>query len=78
MARLPRAPLISKRFAFLRGHPSLLGTKFKFSKHGQSGLEISENLPHLALLVSVVITTVVLIGGLYYFRRMERTFADTV
>jgi len=37
-----------------------------------------ENLPHLALLVSVVITTVVLIGGLYYFRRMERTFADTV
>jgi len=44
----PKELLEGKRFAFLRGHPSLLGTKFKFAKHGQSGLEISENLPHLA------------------------------
>src|SRR5262245_23145340 len=44
----PKELLEGKRFAFLRGHPSLLGTKFKFARHGQSGLEISENLPHLA------------------------------
>jgi hypothetical protein len=46
--KCPEHLLAGKRFAFLRGHPSLLGTKFKFEKHGNSGLEISENLPHLA------------------------------
>ncbi|HMC10348.1 MAG TPA: DUF1501 domain-containing protein [Pirellulaceae bacterium] len=44
----PKEFLEGKRFAFLRGHPSLLGTKFKFARHGQSGLELSELLPHLA------------------------------
>ncbi len=44
----PKELLEGQRFAFLRGHPSLLGTKFRFSQHGQSGIEISENLPHLA------------------------------
>src|SRR5262245_57209301 len=45
--KCPEHLLAGQRFAFLRGHPSLLGTKFKFEKHGQSGLEISENLPPL-------------------------------
>src|SRR5262245_42226809 len=40
----PKELLEGKRFAFLRGHPSLLGTKFKFSQHGKSGIELSENL----------------------------------
>jgi hypothetical protein len=44
----PKHLLEGQRFAFLRGHPSLLGTKFKFDKHGECGLELSENLPHLA------------------------------
>ena len=35
-------------------------------------------VPQLALIFSGVITVVVLISGLFYFRRMERTFADTV
>ena len=30
------------------------------------------------LAVSLVVTLVLLIGGLYYFRRMEKTFADVV
>ena len=30
------------------------------------------------MVVSVLVTLVLLIGGLYYFRRMERTFADVV
>jgi uncharacterized protein DUF1501 len=44
----PKEFLEGKRFAFLRGHPSLMGTPFKFAQHGQSGLELSELLPHLA------------------------------
>jgi hypothetical protein len=37
-----------KRFAFLRGHPSIAASRFAFSRHGESGAEISELLPHLA------------------------------
>jgi hypothetical protein len=44
----PQELLEGQRFAFLRGHPSLLGPRFKFQKHGQSGVELSELLPHLA------------------------------
>jgi lipopolysaccharide transport system permease protein len=32
----------------------------------------------LTLAVSTVISVIVLISGMYYFRRMERTFADMV
>lgn len=34
--------------------------------------------PGPMLAVSILVTAVVLIGGLYYFRRMEKTFADVV
>ena len=34
--------------------------------------------PGALLAVSVAITIVILVGGLYYFRRMEKTFADVV
>ena len=34
--------------------------------------------PGALLAVSVAITIVILVGGLYYFRRMEQTFADVV
>ena len=44
----PDEYLEGQRFAFLRGHPKLLGTEFKFARHGQSGLELSEMLPNLA------------------------------
>ncbi|MCH2125033.1 MAG: DUF1501 domain-containing protein [Pirellulaceae bacterium] len=44
----PESHLQGQRFAFLRGHPSLLGTQFRFRQHGDSGLEFSEVLPHLA------------------------------
>jgi hypothetical protein len=44
----PKHLIEGQRFAFLRGHPSLLGPRFKFAQHGQSGLELSELLPHLA------------------------------
>ncbi len=44
----PREFMDSVRFAFIKGHPSLLGTPYKFKKHGQSGVELSELLPNLA------------------------------
>ena len=37
-----------KRFAFIRGHPKIAASKYTFSRHGVSGLEISELLPHLS------------------------------
>jgi hypothetical protein len=36
-----------KRFAFIGGEMALAGTEFKFQRHGQSGLELSELLPNL-------------------------------
>jgi hypothetical protein len=36
------------RAAFINPNSTLLGPKFKFAKHGQSGAELSELLPHLA------------------------------
>src|SRR5438128_708459 len=36
------------RAAFINPNATLLGPKFKFAKHGQSGAELSELLPHLA------------------------------
>lgn len=35
------------RLAFIREQPHLLGSPYKFIKHGESGLELSELLPHL-------------------------------
>jgi hypothetical protein len=37
-----------QRYAFIRPDSSLLGPRFKFQRHGQSGAELSEVLPHLA------------------------------
>jgi len=36
-----------KRLAFIREHPVLLGTRFRFQRHGQAGIELSEHLPKL-------------------------------
>jgi len=47
--QLPPAELLKNyRAAFINPNSKLLGPKFKFTKHGQSGAEISELLPHLA------------------------------
>ena len=43
----PKKFLEGQRFAFLRGDLKLMGSKFKFRKHGESGIELSEKLPHL-------------------------------
>lgn len=44
----PPSLLEGKRFAFIRGVPKMLGPQAAFKQHGQSGLWLSDNLPHLA------------------------------
>ena len=46
---LPPADLLKGyRAAFINPNSKLLGPKFRFARHGQSGAELSELLPHLA------------------------------
>ncbi len=45
--KCPKSLLEKQRFAFIKGHPTLLGTPHKFSQHGQNGRWVSDLLPHL-------------------------------
>jgi len=50
--KLPPPDLLKDyRAAFINPQSTLLGPKFKFAKHGRSGIELSELLPHLATVV---------------------------
>ena len=51
MQPCPDELLKNQRFAFIKGHPKLLGTPYKFRQHGQSGQWISELLPHIGEVV---------------------------
>jgi hypothetical protein len=44
----PEEYIRGQQFAFIKGKPKLLGTPHRFARHGQSGQEMSEILPHLA------------------------------
>jgi hypothetical protein len=44
----PPSVLKGYRSAFINPNSALLGTKFKFARHGKSGVELSELLPNLA------------------------------
>ncbi|MSU36999.1 MAG: DUF1501 domain-containing protein [Pedosphaera sp.] len=48
---LPPSVIGGQRYAFIRPDAAVLGPRFKFAKHGQSGAELSEMLPHLAAVV---------------------------
>jgi hypothetical protein len=37
-----------ERFAFIKGHPKLLGSPYQFRQHGESGNWLSSLLPHLS------------------------------
>ena len=50
--RLPPAALLEGyRAAFINPNSALLGPKYKFVRHGRSGIEISELLPHIGSIV---------------------------
>ncbi|QDT52505.1 hypothetical protein Pan44_05170 [Caulifigura coniformis] len=44
----PESLLEGRRFAFIGGKMTLSGSKYRFRRHGASGQEMSELLPHLA------------------------------
>src|SRR5687768_3878653 len=47
--QLPPADLLKGyRAAFINPNSALLGPKYKFARHGQCGMELSELLPHTA------------------------------
>lgn len=48
---IPPEVIGGQRYAFIRSDAAVLGPRFKFAKHGQSGTELSEMLPHLAKVV---------------------------
>lgn len=48
---IPPEIIAGQRYAFIRSDAAALGPQYKFAKHGQSGAEISEILPHLAKIV---------------------------
>ncbi len=43
----PDEYLKGEQFAFIKGHPTLLGGLYSFARHGRCGMEMSELLPHL-------------------------------
>lgn len=45
--RCPDELLKGKRFAFIGGEMTLAGSPYRFDRHGQCGMEMSELLPHL-------------------------------
>jgi hypothetical protein len=50
----PPALMAGKRFAFLKGNETLLGTTRKFARYGNCGMELSELLPHHRKIVDEV------------------------
>ena len=45
---VPADVVKDQRYAFIQPNASLMAARYKFAKHGQSGAELSEMLPHLA------------------------------
>src|SRR5882672_2014798 len=48
---VPAEVVMGQKYAFIKPDAALYATEFKFAKHGRSGAEISEALPHLAEVV---------------------------
>jgi len=50
----PDELLKGKRFAFIKGVPEMMGTPYKFARHGHAGSYVSELLPHFSKVVDDV------------------------
>ena len=51
MQPCPDELLKNQRFAFIKGHPLLLGSPYKFARRGECGAWVSELLPHVSSVV---------------------------
>jgi hypothetical protein len=45
---IPAEVVKDQRYAFIEKDAALMSSRYKFARHGQSGVELSEMLPHLA------------------------------
>src|SRR2546421_12306972 len=45
---VPKEVVMGQKYAFIKPDAALFASEFKFAKHGRSGAELSETLPHLA------------------------------
>ena len=48
---IPPSVIQGQRYAFIQPDAAVLGPRFRFAKHGKSGVQLSETLPHLARIV---------------------------
>src|SRR3954452_5193077 len=48
MKPCPEGLIKNQQFAFIKGHPKLLASPFKFKQHGRCGAWVSELLPHFS------------------------------
>ncbi len=48
---IPPEVIGGQRYAFIRPDAAVLGPQYQFARHGESGAELSEMLPHLATVV---------------------------
>jgi uncharacterized protein (DUF1501 family) len=51
---LPPEVIGGQRYAFIRPDAAVLGPRYRFARHGQSGAELSEMLPQLATVVDEI------------------------
>ena len=51
---IPPSVIAGQRYAFIQPNANVLAPRFTFSKHGQSGAELADVMPHLATVVDDV------------------------
>ncbi len=51
---IPPSVVKGQRYAFIQPDAAVLGPRFKFARHGQSGEHLSEMLPHLAKVIDEI------------------------
>src|SRR5579864_3421857 len=51
---IPPSIIGGQRYAFIRSDAAVLGPRFHFSRHGESGAEIADIMPHFAKIVDDV------------------------
>src|SRR5437763_12981429 len=51
---VPKEVVMGQKYAFIKPDAALFASEFKFARHGQSGAELSEALPHLAEVVDEI------------------------
>ena len=54
MQPCPDELLKNQRFAFIKGHPKLLGCPYKYQQHGQAGTWVSDLLPNIGKIVDEI------------------------